>query len=385
MPHPTPASALPSDTRPSVVDWRQLRKRLKPWLQFKVVAGGGVLVLFLLASIFAEWVAPFDPNRQNLMKAMTPPEYFFGPHFLGTDHVGRDILSRCIFGARVSLAIALAVVVISGAVGVLLGVVSGYFGKYIDFGIQKIVEVMWAFPPLLLAIAVLAFLGQGLSILIMALTLQRWIPFCRVTRANALTLKEREFVTAARSLGATHTRIIFKHLLPNLMQSALVIGTFAMASAIIAEAALSFLGLGVPPPSPHGAACWLMVVLTFRPHGGWRCFPACAFLSLSSRSTCWATPFATILIPNSGALAAAPNRKTPNVRFTSDGVVMLVGSGVLKAAARAPGMRGWAAEVTHARTQTAGLSLCRTCPCCRCPFVRPRENNGGKLGATPRS
>jgi peptide/nickel transport system permease protein len=164
--------------------------------------------------------------------------------------VGRDILSRCIFGARVSLAIALAVVVISGAVGVLLGVVSGYFGKYIDFGIQKIVEVMWAFPPLLLAIAVLAFLGQGLSILIMALTLQRWIPFCRVTRANALTLKEREFVTAARSLGATHTRIIFKHLLPNLMQSALVIGTFAMASAIIAEAALSFLGLGVPPAIP---------------------------------------------------------------------------------------------------------------------------------------
>ena len=250
MPHPTPASALPSDTRAPVVDWRQLRKKLKPWLQFKVLAGGGVLLLFLLASIFAEWVSPFDPNRQNLMKAMTPPEYFFGPHFFGTDHVGRDILSRCIFGARVSLAIALAVVVISGAVGVLLGVISGYFGKFIDFGIQKIVEVMWAFPPLLLAIAVLAFLGQGLSILIMALTLQRWIPFCRVTRANALTLKEREFVTAARSLGATHTRIIFKHLLPNLMQSALVIGTFAMASAIIAEAALSFLGLGVPPAIP---------------------------------------------------------------------------------------------------------------------------------------
>jgi peptide/nickel transport system permease protein len=227
-----------------------LRKRLKPWLQFKVVVGGGVLALFLLASIFAEWVSPFDPNRQNLMKAMTSPEYFFGPHFLGTDHVGRDVLSRCIFGARVSLAIALAVVVISGAVGVLLGIISGYFGKYIDFGIQKIVEVMWAFPPLLLAIAVLAFLGQGLSILIMALTLQRWIPFCRVTRANALTLKEREFVTAARSLGATHTRIIFKHLLPNLLQSALVIGTFAMASAIIAEAALSFLGLGVPPAIP---------------------------------------------------------------------------------------------------------------------------------------
>lgn len=250
MPHPTPASALPSETRAPVLDWRQLRKRLTPWLNFKVAAGGGALLVLLIASLFAEWVAPYDPNRQNLMAAMTPPQYFFGPHFLGTDHVGRDILSRCIHGARVSLAIALAVVVISGAVGVLLGVISGYFGRSVDFLIQKTVEVMWAFPPLLLAIAVLAFLGQGLAILIMALTLQRWIPFCRVTRANAMTLKEREFITAARSLGATHTRIIFRHLLPNLMQSALVIGTFAMASAIIAEAALSFLGLGVPPSVP---------------------------------------------------------------------------------------------------------------------------------------
>ena len=230
-------------------DWKALHKKWRPWLQFKVIAGGGTLTIFVLLAVFASLVAPFDPNRQDLMMAMTEPQYFAGPHFLGTDHVGRDILSRCIHGARVSLVIALSVVVISGAVGVFLGVVSGYFGKTTDF-IQKLVEVMWAFPPLLLAIAVLAFLGQGLAILIMALTLQRWIPFCRVTRANALTLKEREFIVAARSLGATHTRIIMKHLLPNLMQSALVIGTFAMASAIIAEAALSFLGLGVPPSTP---------------------------------------------------------------------------------------------------------------------------------------
>ena len=250
MQQPIPASAFPNEPRAPVVDWRRIHKRLKPWLSLKCVAGSFILALFVLASVFADWVAPHDPNKQTLMAAMTPPQYFFGPYFFGTDHVGRDVLSRCIHGARVSLAIALAVVVISGAVGVLLGVVSGYFGRVIDFFIQKTVEVMWAFPPLLLAIAVLAFLGQGLSILIMALTLQRWIPFCRVTRANALTLKEREFIVAARSLGASHLRIIFKHLLPNLMQSALVIGTFAMASAIIAEAALSFLGLGVPPSIP---------------------------------------------------------------------------------------------------------------------------------------
>lgn len=225
-------------------------RALRPWLNFKVLFGGLILLSFILSALFAPYLAPFDPNKQDLMRAMIAPQWLSGPHVFGTDHVGRDLLSRLIYGARISLSIAASVVIISGAVGVFLGVVSGYFGGRIDFLIQKVVEMVWAFPPLLIAIAILAFLGQGLGNLILALTLQRWIPYSRVVRAEAMTLKEREFVMAARSIGASHLRILARHLLPNLIQSALVIGTFAMAAAIIAEAALSFLGLGVPPQIP---------------------------------------------------------------------------------------------------------------------------------------
>jgi peptide/nickel transport system permease protein len=248
----TPASgsatemAAPSAPRPR----SKLMRALRPWLTFKAVTGGTILALLIVCAVFAPLISPFDPNRQDLMKAMTPPQYFSGPYFFGTDHVGRDLFSRLIYGARVSLSIAGAVVIISGFVGVLLGIISGYAGGRTDFAIQKLVEVVWAFPPLLIAIAILAFLGQGLGNLILALTLQRWIPYARVVRAEALILKEREYVVAARSIGASHMRILGKHLLPNLIQSALVIGTFAMAAAIIAEAALSFLGLGVPPSVP---------------------------------------------------------------------------------------------------------------------------------------
>ena len=226
------------------------RRALRPWLTFKAVTGASILLALVLCALFAPQLAPFDPNKQDLMKAMIPPQYLSGPYFFGTDHVGRDLLSRLIYGARVSLTIAGAVVAISGAIGVTLGIISGYCGGRIDFMIQKLVEVVWAFPPLLIAIAILAFLGQGLGNLILALTLQRWIPYARVVRAEAMILREREFVVAARSIGAGHVRILVKHLLPNLIQSALVIGTFAMAAAIIAEAALSFLGLGVPPSIP---------------------------------------------------------------------------------------------------------------------------------------
>ena len=173
-----------------------------------------------------------------------------GSHTLGTDAVGRDVLSRLFYGARVSLVIAVMVVIISGIVGIILGAISGYFAGAVDFLIQKLVEVVWAFPPLLLAIAIMAFLGQGLENLILALISQRWIAYCRVARGQALSLRAREFVDAARSLGANHARIIMYHIMPNLVPSAVVIGTFSMASAIIAEAALSFLGLGVPPEIP---------------------------------------------------------------------------------------------------------------------------------------
>ena len=228
----------------------RLRSAIRPWLTPKITAGGLVVLVLVVAGGLAPWIAPYDPNQQNLTQALRPPAGLFGQHVLGTDAVGRDILSRLFYGARISLVIAVLVVIISGIVGVLLGAISGYFARTTDFVIQKLVEVVWAFPPLLLAIAIMAFLGQGLENLILALVSQRWIAYCRVARGQALSLRTREFVDAARSLGAKHTRIILRHIIPNLFPSAVVIGTFSMASAIISEAALSFLGLGVPPDIP---------------------------------------------------------------------------------------------------------------------------------------
>lgn len=225
-------------------------RALRPWLKPKIVFGGFFVLLLVFMGVFAPLIAPYDPNGQDLLKALQPPGWFVRDHFLGTDHVGRDILSRIFFGARISLVIAGTVVVISGIVGIGLGAISGFYAGRVDFLIQKLVEVVWAFPPLLLAIAIMAFFGQGLVILIVALVVQRWIPYCRVARGQALSLRTRDFVDAARSLGASNSRIIRKHIIPNLVQAAMVIGTFAMATAIIAEASLSFLGLGVPPEIP---------------------------------------------------------------------------------------------------------------------------------------
>jgi peptide/nickel transport system permease protein len=232
--------------RPRAARWRAIRPLLKP----KIVIGASIVLILIVAGALAPWITPYDPNAQDLALALKPPQWPLGPHLLGTDAVGRDILSRLFYGARVSLIIAVTVVLISGVVGVGLGAISGYFAGAVDFAIQKFVEVIWAFPPLLLAIAIMAFLGQGLGNLILALVMQRWISYCRVARGQALSLRAREFVEAARALGASDARIIVRHIVPNLFQSAVVIGTFAMASAIISEAALSFLGLGVPPEIP---------------------------------------------------------------------------------------------------------------------------------------
>ncbi|HUC98455.1 MAG TPA: ABC transporter permease [Candidatus Polarisedimenticolaceae bacterium] len=219
-------------------------------LHAKAFSGGSIVLIFILLGIFGPLLAPHDPNKQELTTMMRPPQGMGAANVLGTDNLGRDIFSRIVYGARVSLLVAFAVVFVSGFIGVTLGAISGYIGGKADFLIQKLVEVVWAFPPLLLGITIMAFLGQGLTNLIIALVAQRWIPYCRVVRGQALSLRERDFVMAARCLGATRSQIIGRHILPNLIQTSLVIGTFAMASSIIAEASLSFLGVGVPPEIP---------------------------------------------------------------------------------------------------------------------------------------
>jgi peptide/nickel transport system permease protein len=221
-----------------------------PRFHVKAFTGGAIVLAFIIVGIFGPALAPADPNKQELTAMLKAPEGIGSAHPLGTDNLGRDIFSRVIHGSRVSLLVAFAVVFVSGFIGVSLGAISGYFGGRIDFMIQKLVEVVWAFPPLLLGITIMAFLGQGLFNLILALVVQRWIPYCRVVRGQSLSLRSRDFVTAAQCLGATNRQIITRHIIPNLIQTSLVIGTFAMASSIIAEASLSFLGVGVPPEIP---------------------------------------------------------------------------------------------------------------------------------------
>ena len=216
------------------------------WFDLKLWLGALCLGGVVFLAVFGNVLTSHRPDEQNLMVSLEPPN-LFSDYPLGTDQLGRDILARMVSGARVSLAIAASVVVLSGGFGLLLGALSGYFGGLRDTVIQKVVETMWAFPPILLAITILAFFGQSLGNVILALSIQRWIPYCRIARAQALTLRGKDFVSASRIMGGRTVWIMSRHILPNLIASAIVVGTFSMATAILAEASLSFLGIGVPP------------------------------------------------------------------------------------------------------------------------------------------
>ena len=225
---------------------------MQPWRfhEIKFVIGTICLGAIVLLALLGGLVAGHDPNEQNLMFALEPPFGIESGYYLGTDHLGRDLLARMTSGARISLAIAGSVVVLSGVVGVLIGALSGYLAGARDAVIQKVVETFWAFPPILLAIAILAFFGPSLGNVIIALTIQRWIPYCRIARAQALMLRSREYISAAKIMGGGTGWILRHHVLPNLLASAIIIATFTMATAILAESSLSFLGLGVPPNVP---------------------------------------------------------------------------------------------------------------------------------------
>lgn len=224
---------------------------MKNWkfADLKFIAGAIFTGFIIAVALFGSWLSPFDANRQSLLDSLLPP-FQYAAHPLGTDQLGRDILARMVSGARVSLLIACVVVMVSGVVGVTVGALSGYLGGTRDIIIQKVVETFWAFPAVLLAIAILALFGQTLPNLILALVLQRWIPYARLARAQTLTLRTREFVSASKIMGGRTAWILRKHILPNLLASSIIIATFSMATAIIAEASLSFLGLGVPPGTP---------------------------------------------------------------------------------------------------------------------------------------
>jgi peptide/nickel transport system permease protein len=215
----------------------------KLWL----LAGIVMLAVLTLSALFAPLLAPHDPLRQNLDEDLVS---YSVAHPLGTDKLGRDILSRTIYGARISLMVGCATVALSVAIGFALGSLSGYFGGWVDQSLMRLVDILMAFPGILLAIAFTAVLGPGLDHVVLALCLIGWTTYARLVRGEILALREREFIHAARALGCPPARIILRHLLPNLLPPLLIQATFGLAAAIVAEGSLSFLGLGVEPPTP---------------------------------------------------------------------------------------------------------------------------------------
>jgi peptide/nickel transport system permease protein len=203
------------------------------------------LGLILAAAVFAEGLAPYGPNEQDILKRLQPPG--IPGHVLGTDEVGRDILSRLIHGARISLLVGVIAVGVSCPLGVLVGLVAGYAGRRTDDVLMHITDIQLAIPTILLAIAVVAVLGPGLPNVIITLSVTGWTLYARLVRGETLTVKTRDFVQAARANGAGDARIVLRHVLPNVFSPVIVVAVFAVANMIVLEATLSFLGLGVEP------------------------------------------------------------------------------------------------------------------------------------------
>jgi peptide/nickel transport system permease protein len=215
--------------------------------KFWPYAGGVILLLLVVSALLAPVLAPCDPLRQDLDNDLLA---YSADHPLGTDKLGRDVLSRILHGARVSLLTGALTVLFSLAIGTAAGSLSGYCGGWVDLLLMRAVDILMAFPGILLAIAVTAVLGPGLDHVIFALCLIGWTGYARLVRGEILSLREREFIQAARGLGSPPKRIIVRHLLPNLLPALMIQATFGLAAAIVAEGSLSFLGLGVEPPSP---------------------------------------------------------------------------------------------------------------------------------------
>lgn len=227
---------------------------MRAWWRSQPLAAVGLLLLlgFTIAAVLAPWLAPADPAQIALRHRLVAP----GPgHWFGTDELGRDILSRIVYGARVSLLVAVSVVGLSLLVGLVAGSVAGFYGGWMDTVLNVyLTNAFLALPGILLAIAFIAFVGPGLGNVVLALALSGWVNYARLVRAQVMAVREREFVEAARAMGASDLRILCRHILPNIVQPVIVQGAIGMAGAVLAEATLSFLGLGVPAPTPSWGA-----------------------------------------------------------------------------------------------------------------------------------
>ncbi|MEA2584632.1 MAG: peptide/nickel transport system permease protein [Thermomicrobiales bacterium] len=240
-------SASPARTRSP--RWRRIVSRRNA----KGLVGAGIALVILLVALGAPLLTDHDPTKPHLVARLTPPAWQADgswDHPLGTDNLGRDLWSRVVFGSRISLAVGLVSVVVAGIGGVLLGVLAGYFGGLLDHVIMRLADVQLAFPFLLLAIFVISVLRPNATNLIVVLAISGWVIYARMSRAATLSLREQDYVVAAKVLGASSPRVLLRHILPNAMPLVFVIVTYQVGQMILAESALSFLGLGVPPPTP---------------------------------------------------------------------------------------------------------------------------------------
>jgi peptide/nickel transport system permease protein len=215
------------------------------------------VLVVVVAGLFAPGLSPHDPVEQNIIDRLAPPAFLGGgsaQHLLGTDHLGRDVLSRLIHGARIALVVGVTTVVVSGLIGLAIGLVAGYFGGWADTGFMRLLDIQLSMPFMLLALSIIGILGPSLRNIVIVLVITGWVVYARIVRAEILSLRTREFVAACRSLGGSDLRIIVRHLLPNVMSSVIVVSTLEVARMMLLESALSFLGLGVRPPTPSWGA-----------------------------------------------------------------------------------------------------------------------------------
>ncbi len=240
------------DIIPAPTFWQDASRSL---IRRKPALLGFIIVVVVIGcAVFAPLLAPYDPLAQDPIRYLKPPGWSSGegmtPHWMGTDFVGRDILSRVIYGTRVSLAVGFAAVALSGLIGLTVALLAGYYGGWVDAVLSRIVDTFLAFPLILLALSIVAMLGPSLWNVILAISLRTWIVYARVVRGAVLSVKEEEFIEAARASGGRAPYILLVHILPNVMAPAVVIATLYVGRMIVIESALSFLGLGVPPPTP---------------------------------------------------------------------------------------------------------------------------------------
>lgn len=234
---------------------RPRAERTRKWLAENLsgMIGMTLVLLLVLVAVIAPWIAPEGPNKQSVGNRLQPPALLsaeYDTHILGTDGLGRDVASRIAYGARVSLIVGLAAGLLSCALGVLLGLLAGYFGGILDAIIMRIADIQLAIPSLILALAVIAVLGANTTNIIIILGVTNWVIFARLVRAEVLSLQEQDFVSAITALGAKTSRVLFRHLVPNIAGSVVVVLTLRIGILIIIEATLSYLGLGVQPPTP---------------------------------------------------------------------------------------------------------------------------------------